>query len=364
MTQAGGKRRRRRGGAGQEAYVPGAGVPPAAQTPSDAIETTPDVSDAPDGDTPARFAATIGVEFDNLGLLRLALTHRSVLHDWLAAGYVGPEIQSNERLEFVGDALLGAIVAEHLYERYPDADEGTLTARRVALVRAETLVRWAREIDLGAYLYLGHGERVTEGARDRMLAGAFEALVGAIARDRGMREAKRFVQRFLAREVETVAAQEAEEANPKGHLQEWLQERYRLAPMYQTRSTEGPAHERVFTVEVSFRDEVLGVGVGGSKREAEQAAARVALALLAERGRPRAVTPLIESRQPAEAPAEAAFAPELPLGREEGEPAALDPASEREAVRASSEERLGRMPGEDVTTAQQGGAAREPGVRR
>ena len=301
MTHVGGKRRRRRGVTGQ---ADGAQVPEAQselQVSTGLSEMMPEEAGDAGEDRPARFAETIGVRFDDPGLLRLALTHRSVLHDWQAAGYVGPEIQSNERLEFVGDAILGAIVAEHLYERFPDADEGTLTARRVALVRAETLVRWAREIDLGAYLYLGHGERVTEGVRDRMLAGAFEALVGAIARDRGMREARRFVQRFLKSEVATVAGQEAEEANPKGHLQERLQDKYRLAPTYVTRLTEGPAHERVFTVEVSFQEEVLGVGVGGSKREAEQAAARAALVLLAERernGRARLsepVTPILDA---------------------------------------------------------------------
>ena len=287
VTEAGGKRRRP-GALGRSKKPRRAAEAPVREghpAGSETLTESLDVEDASEEDAPARFAAAIGVPFEDLGLLRLALTHRSVLHDWHAAGYVGPDVQSNERLEFVGDALLGAIVAEHLYDQFPDADEGTLTARRVALVRAETLVRWAREIDLGSYLYLGHGERVTTGARDRMLAGAFEALVGAIAKDRGLQEAERFVRRFLAREAEQVSAREGEEANPKGRLQELLQERYRLAPVYQTRSTEGPAHERVFTVEVSLEGEVLGVGVGGSKREAEQAAARVALGVLAERGR-------------------------------------------------------------------------------
>ncbi len=363
MTQAGGKRGRRRAGRGHSTSAPAASVPPAVQDPSDAAGMAPGAAEGAGDDAPARFAAAIGVRFDDLGLLRLALTHRSVLHDWQAAGYVGPEIQSNERLEFVGDALLGAIVAEHLYERYPDADEGVLTARRVALVRAETLVRWAREIDLGAYLYLGHGERVTEGARDRMLAGAFEALVGAIARDRGMREAKRFVLRFLVREVETVAAQEADVANPKGHLQELLQDRYRLGPTYQTRLTEGPAHERVFTVEVSFRDEVLGVGVGGSKRDAEQAAARVALALLAERGPNRGAA---RQAEPDEVAQDATGDSHSSARSGELEGTAPDPVERAPAPGTAVEghrEGLGRAPEEARAAVQHGGTAREPGVR-
>jgi len=236
------------------------------------------VSEAED-DRPARFAAAIGVRFKDFGILRTALTHRSVLHHWAAAGLVPSGIQSNERLEFLGDAVLGAIAADDLYHRFPDADEGDLTRRRVALVRAETLVRWARAIDLGDYLYLGQGERVTEGARDRMLAGAFEAVVGAIALDRGQREARRFVRPFLAQGIPEAAA--PAETNPKGLLQEILQERFRRSPAYHVRGIDGPDHARVFTVEATLDTRVLGEGRGVSKREAEQHAAQAALAALA-----------------------------------------------------------------------------------
>ncbi len=252
------------------------------RTIADAVVDAEDFAGGPEDDKPARLAAALGLRFRDLDLLRLALTHRSVLHVWVPPGVLPPAPQRhNERLEFLGDALLGAIAAEYLYVRYPDADEGMLTARRVALVRAETLVRWARQIDLGAYLYLGTGERVSVGARDRMLAGAFEAVVGAIALDQGQRAAKRFLRPFLAREVETSLVG-ASSANPKGRLQELLQERYRMSPAYRTLATEGPAHARSFTVEVALNNRPLGVGVGGSKREAQQAAAAAALALLAE----------------------------------------------------------------------------------
>ncbi len=235
-------------------------------------------------DSEERFAAAIGVRFKDLGILRTALTHRSVLHHWAAAGLIPATLQSNERLEFLGDAVLGMIAAEDLYHRFPDADEGALTRSRVALVRAETLVRWARQIDLGAYLYLGQGERVTEGARDRMLAGAFEAVVGAIALDRGQREARRFVRPFLAQGVPEEAA--PAETNPKGLLQEVLQERFHRSPVYRVLGIDGPDHARVFTVEADLDDRVLGAGQGVSKREAEQHAARAALATLAAEAAP------------------------------------------------------------------------------
>lgn len=234
-------------------------------------------------DAPERLAAALGLEFHDLDLLRLALTHRSVLHDWAAAAGDTPfppvNRQSNERLEFLGDAVLSYVVADLLYHRYPDAPEGLLTAKRVALVRAERLVRWAREIELADYLYLGQGERVTEGARDRMLAGAFEAVVGALTLDRGLREARRFLRRFIDPDLPTLL-DDLTDANPKGRLQELVQERLRRSPDYRMVSAEGPAHARTFTVEVLVGGETVGVGVGGSKRDAEQAAAAAALTAL------------------------------------------------------------------------------------
>ncbi|MDQ3045065.1 MAG: ribonuclease III [Chloroflexota bacterium] len=246
--------------------------------------------DPADDDRDERFAARLGLQFRNPSLLRVALTHRSVLHDWPAVGDGLAPAQSNERLEFLGDALLGAIAAEYLYDRYLDADEGTLTRRRVALVRAETLVRWAREIGMTDALYLGSGERITEGVRDRMLAGAFEALVGAIALDRGMRAARTFLRTFLARDAPLVVAGETDE-NPKGRLQELAQELYQRSPAYETLPTSGPDHARVFTAAVSIGERPLGSGSGPSKREAEQAAAREALTIVrreaAESAKPR-----------------------------------------------------------------------------
>jgi ribonuclease-3 len=156
-----------------------------------------------------------------------------------------------------------------------------LTQRRVALVRAEQLVSWAREIGLGDYLYLGQGEKITEGARDRMLATGFEAIIGAIAVDRGMRSARTFLRRFLRRDRDRILS-EIEDANPKGRLQEVAQQRFRQGPIYTIVQTDGPAHSRIFTAEVTLAGQALAVGTGVSKRDAEQAAARAALMNLPE----------------------------------------------------------------------------------
>lgn len=233
-------------------------------------------------DRPHRLAAALGLEFDDIDLLRLALTHRSVVHDAIAAGgdAVVAASRTNERLEFLGDAILGAIVAEYLYTLDPLADEGKLTQRRVALVRAETLVRWAREIDLGSYLYLGQGEQPTDSARDRMLAGAFEALIGAIALDQGPRAARDFLFRFIDRDAEEILAGVDGLENPKGRLQELLHDRYKATPSYRVIASTGPQHAREFTVEARLNERSLGIGTGPSKRDAEQRAAAAALEML------------------------------------------------------------------------------------
>lgn len=234
---------------------------------------------APGEDNPERLADQLGLSFRNLDVLRQALTHRSVLHDWVDEIPGTPAPLSNERLEFLGDAVLGMVVAEDLYYHFPEATEGELTQRRVALVRAEQLVTWAREIELGNYLYLGQGEKITDGTRDRMLATAFEAVIGAITVDRGLRAAKTFLRRFLRRDRDRILA-EIEHANPKGRLQELAQQRYRESPIYRMIQIDGPAHARVFTAEVTLAGHVLATGIGVSKRDAEQEAARAGLANL------------------------------------------------------------------------------------
>jgi ribonuclease-3 len=236
----------------------------------------------PDPAAERELEARLGLQFADPMLLRLALTHRSVLPDWVALPDLDARQESNERLEFLGDAILGAFIAQELFARDPAASEGALTRHRAAIVRAENLVRWAREVRLGECLYLGTGERVSESARDKMLAGGFEALVGAVALDQGREAAEQFVAGFLQRDLDEILAAE-EGTNPKGRLQEVAQELTGVAPAYVTVATEGPDHARHFTVAVTLRGEELGVGEGRSKREAQQAAAQEALAVLAAR---------------------------------------------------------------------------------
>lgn len=223
------------------------------------------------------------VVFANPLLLRQALTHRSVLLYWQNLRGVSAILQSNERLEFLGDAVLGMIVAERMYHDDPEADEGLLSRRRAAMVRSETLVGWSRELGVPDCLYLGTGERITGGVRDRMLAGAFEALVGAIYLDGGSVPAVRFVDRFVSRDMDVLLASERLQ-NPKGRLQEVLQEEAQTVPEYSTLVAEGPDHARRFTEAVSALGVELGTGRGKSKREAQQAAALDALSAVSEAG--------------------------------------------------------------------------------
>ena len=223
-------------------------------------------------------------------MLRLALTHRSTVHELRAAGDLsGAESErSNERLEFLGDSVLGYAVAQAVYDRFPLATEGELTSRRVSLVRAEQLVIWARSFGLGEFIYLAQGERITEGSRDRILAGGFEALIGAVALDQGIAGARAFVDQFLERDIES-ALEANIAANPKGRLQEYLQEHTRQPPVYRIIDVTGPEHARIFTAEVLADGQSLGTGAGESKRIAEQAAADQALLQLNQRQRPKPV---------------------------------------------------------------------------
>jgi ribonuclease-3 len=230
-----------------------------------------------------RFLRAMDFHANDVELFRTALTHRSAAGDRWRDQNDGPAPTSNERLEFYGDAILGAVVAGYLYRRFPDATEGTLTRRRSALVRAEQLTAWARELRLEDYLYLAQSERIAEGGKDRLLAGAFEAVIGAIAIDQGVEFVVKFIHDLLERDVDRVLAG-VKFANPKGQLQELTQNRHQSAPSYETISMEGPAHQRTFEVEVRFNGIPLARGVGASKRAAEEAAATEALSRIRAQG--------------------------------------------------------------------------------
>jgi ribonuclease-3 len=226
---------------------------------------------------------SLGVPFKDLGLLRLALTHRSYLNEQGIEALQAVHY-SNERLEFLGDSILGMLTAEALYLRFPDLPEGSLTAYRTALVRTETLAGWARRFGLDSLLYLGRGESADTGdIRDRILAGAFEAVTAAIYLDQGLETTRAFLAALLDEDAEAIISL-GQETNYKGRLQELIQEQKRVTPSYHTVSIEGPAHERIFTVEVVSGGQTLGVGTGSSKRIAQQMAAQRALIALTEEG--------------------------------------------------------------------------------
>jgi ribonuclease III len=214
----------------------------------------------------------LGIEFDDPSLLAIALTHRSLVNE-------RPDevLQDNERLEFLGDAILGAIVAEELFRAFPAVPEGSLTLMRAELVRQAGLARWARRFDLGSHLVLGKGEAQRGGReRDALLASAFEAVVGAVYLDRGFEAAQRLVAGLVAEALPELSPS-ARAQDPKSELQYRVQARFHSLPSYQVRAVEGPEHQPIFTVEVTADGGVSGVGSGASKQAAEQEAARAAL---------------------------------------------------------------------------------------
>ncbi len=212
------------------------------------------------------------VKFRAPSILQQALVHRSYLNEFPESG-----LESNERLEFLGDAVLGLVVASKLYADYPDRGEGQLTEMRAALVRRDALARVAKRLSLGDYLFLGRGEEAAGGReRPSNLSAAYEAVVGAMFVDGGMDKARRFIIRSLASEIEALPRGRIL-ADPKSRLQELLQARYQKPPDYRVLRDEGPDHSKLFTVQVSAGKRVLGLGQGKSKQRAEKEAARRAL---------------------------------------------------------------------------------------
>jgi ribonuclease-3 len=249
----------------------------------DDLVSSPHTLFTPTDDRPEDAMQELGISFRRPELLRLALVHRSWLNE-RGAELPTTIARSNERLELLGDAVVGFIVAEYLYRRYPRLSEGSLTSYRASLVRTETLAEWARQFRLHELVYIARGELGPDGeVRPRLLAGVFEAVLGAIYLDRGMRQAKRFMRELLDSDSERFVGINRE-TNYKGRLQELVQNRERVTPVYRTITQSGPAHDRYFVVEVVVRGRMLGTGSGPNKRTAEQEAARDALERLAAEG--------------------------------------------------------------------------------
>jgi len=213
----------------------------------------------------------IGVKFKKAETLHQAFVHRSYLNE-----KPQPGMESNERLEFLGDAVLSYVVAERLFRDCPECQEGDLTEWRGYLVRRDSLAQFARVKGLGDFLLLGRGE---EGAGGRLraqnLASLFEAVVGAIAIDRGLTAARRFIFDAIGDEMNLEGRPTP--IDPKSRLQEVAQAKWQRAPSYRTVFEEGPEHRKVFTVEVQVHGNALAQGTGHSKQEAEREAARNAL---------------------------------------------------------------------------------------
>jgi ribonuclease-3 len=208
----------------------------------------------------------IRIKFHNQQLLNEALTHKSYAVETV------PPRRDNERLEFLGDSLLSAIVSSYLYKTRPQDDEGLLSQQKAQLISRKTLYNWAKEINLGQYICLSRGEETTGGReRESILANAFEALLGAIYLDRGYPTLEKFIlQRLKQKKF-------VQRRDYKSQLQEIIQGKHKLVPAYRVIKETGPEHNKTFEIGVYFKKKILGRGTGKSKKEAEQEAAKNAL---------------------------------------------------------------------------------------
>ena len=214
----------------------------------------------------------LGVSLNNQSLLEQALVHSSYANENPSLA-----LSSNERLEFLGDAILGMLFAQKLYQDFPGSPEGEMTRLRSSLVRGDTLARIARAIGLGDYLYLGKGEEASGGRHKPVnLAGALEAAIAAIYLDQGLVVARDFILKLFDTEIQKAMSQGAG-IDYKSQLQELVQAKKQPTPVYHIIEAVGPDHLKEFTVEVRVGDTVLGKGSGKSKKAAEGEAARTAL---------------------------------------------------------------------------------------
>ena len=218
-----------------------------------------------------KFEKQIGMKFKNWHLLRTAFVHRSYLNE-----HKSSELEHNERLEFLGDAVLELVVTEHLYCEFPNP-EGDLTNWRSALVKGTMLAKVAKELDIGKYLFLSHGEEKSGGReKDYLLANTFEAVIGVIYLELGYKKAKKFIDKFLLVRLDEIL-KTGSHIDAKSKLQEIAQEKVGTTPDYQIQHEEGPDHDKMFTMGAFIGDRMVGKGKGSSKQIAEQVAAEDAL---------------------------------------------------------------------------------------
>jgi ribonuclease-3 len=222
-------------------------------------------------ESPEQFAARLFSNFSNILLLNRALTHRSYLNEHNEA------LEDNERLEFLGDAVLDFIVGAWLYHRYPEMPEGDLTRMRSALVHTEQLAEFAQQIGIGNAMKLGRGE-AQAGGKDRpgLLCDTFEAVIGALFIDQDIEGVQKFIEPYLITAAEDILLNHKDE-DPKSKLQEWAQGSGYQAPQYATKNSYGPDHSKLFEVDVYIDGKVSGSGFGQSKHVATKQAAQDAL---------------------------------------------------------------------------------------
>lgn len=218
------------------------------------------------------FCTKIGVQISNLELLKEALTHRSYINEIRSH-----KLHHNERLEFLGDAVLELVTTEFLFKKYPERAEGELTSFRAALVRTESLAENAVLLEYGKYIYMSRGEDATGGrSRVYILANTFEAVIGAIYLDSGLEASREFISRTILPKIDNIVRNRLD-IDPKSKLQEITQDTLKLTPSYKLKSEDGPDHDKQFTMVVYAGEKEIGEGKGRSKQEAEQKAAASAL---------------------------------------------------------------------------------------
>ncbi len=240
------------------------------------------------------FIARLGLPIVDRELVAQALTHASWLHE-----HPGEAAGHNERLEFLGDAVISIVISQELYRRYSTDDEGLLSSRRAAIVSTAGLARISERIGIGDALRLGEGEASRGGrARPLLLASGLEALTGALFLDLGWEAAERWFAKHAEPELNSIVAPAALKS-PKSRLQEWTQRRTGGRPEYRVVEAAGPDHERTFLIEVLVDDVVVGSGSGPSRRVAETGAAAEALLVLGRHDRPAEVDPAGLPAQPA-----------------------------------------------------------------
>jgi len=216
------------------------------------------------------FASKINLKFNDISLLELALIHRSHINE-------NKDRAHNERLEFLGDAVLELVVTEFLYNKFPEKPEGDLTSQRSALVKGNHLAQVARRIEVGEYLCMSRGEERGGGRdKDYLLANALEAIIGAIYLDQGYANAQTFISKYILVDIDEILAKNLH-IDAKSYFQECAQEKMSITPVYKLMDENGPDHEKNFTMGAYLGEQFVASGKGSSKQSAEQEAAKSAI---------------------------------------------------------------------------------------